>query len=258
MNENYSKEDRRKYLILQCRYYNGEEENPFAKILETQEIDKSHLPPPECMKPEYALSPDKVAELQHAGGAWGYERWWVEACLGEKPDFKNEIEEYQAYGCKGFEEEDGTPISLKATFWNRFYHWGGWLDKDSSEFKKWYKTYYQKRETNLQRRTRQRKVELTAKCRFYKGEENNPFVQTSDELMWDYESVWVERMAKSYQEGDKWRQRLTSEHLDHLPKKYEIPSSLVGLLLNRYMYWSDPYHPSEGFEEWLTEHYLTK
>ncbi len=101
-------------------------------------------------------------------------------------------------------------------------------------------------------------MELTAKCRFYKGEENNPFVQTSDELMWDYESVWVERMAKSYQEGDKWRQRLTSEHLDHLPKKYGIPSSLVGLLLNRYMYWSDPYHPSEGFEEWLTEHYLTK
>jgi len=42
----------------------------------------------------------------------------------------------------------------------------------------------------------------------------------------------------------------------NLPEKYGIPSSLAGLLLSRYMYWSDPYHPSEGFEEWLKGHYL--
>ena len=105
---------------------------------------------------------------------------------------------------------------------------------------------------------------LIQQCRYYKGEEenpyakeeNNPLVQTFDEQMWDYESIWVERRANSYQEGDKWRQRLASEHLDHLPEKYGIPSSVAGLLLSRYMYWSDPYHPSEGFEEWLKGHYL--
>ncbi len=254
--KNYTEEDRRKFFTLQCRYYNGEEENPYAKILDAHEIDKSHLPPPECMKPEYTLSPEKVAELQHNGTAWGYERWWVEANLNGKPSFKDEIEEYHAYGCKGFEEDDGTPLTLKAVFWNRYYHWGGWLDKDASGFKKWYKTYYQKRETNLQRRTKQRVIELTAKCRFYKGEKENPLVNTEDELMWDYESVWVERLSQSYTNADSWNRELKKEHLDHLPKKYGVPSSLVGLLLNRYMHWSNPYHPSEGFEDWLKGHYL--
>lgn len=58
--KNYTEEDRRKYFTLQCRYYNGEEENPYAQKLDAHEIDKSHLPPPESMKSEYTLSPEKV------------------------------------------------------------------------------------------------------------------------------------------------------------------------------------------------------
>ena len=83
--------------------------------------------------------------------------------------------------------------TMKAMFWNRYYHWGGVLDPQSTNFKEWYKTYYQRRETNLQRRTKQRMVELTAKCRFYKGEKENPLANTEDELMWYYESVWLDR-----------------------------------------------------------------
>jgi hypothetical protein len=253
--ENYTVEDRRKYLTLQCRYYNGEEEDPFAKELFAHEVDKSHLPPPECMKYEYKLPPEQVAYLQNASTAWGYEKWWVEANLGDA-HFKGDIEEYHAYGCKGFEENDGTPLTMKAMFWNRYYHWGGMLDPQSTNFKEWYKTYYQRRETNLQRRTKQRMVELTAKCRFYKGEKENPLANTEDELMWYYESVWVERLAQSYTNADSWNRELKLEHLDHLPKKYGVPSSLVGLLLNRYMHWANPYHPSDGFEDWLKSRYL--
>jgi len=31
MKENHTIDDRRRYLIQQCRYYKGEEENPYAK-----------------------------------------------------------------------------------------------------------------------------------------------------------------------------------------------------------------------------------
>lgn len=62
---------------------------------------------------------------------------------------------------------------------------------------------------------------LIQQCRYYKGEEENPYAKEENN-----------------------------------PLVQTIPSSLAGLLLSRYMYWSDPYHPSEGFEEWLKEHYL--
>lgn len=256
--ENYTEDDKRKYLMLQCRYYNGEDENPFAKELCAHEVDKSHLPPPECMKSEYELPPDQVTHLLNASTAWGYEEWWVNTKLTLMEDdntFENLVIDYKNAGLLNFEQDDGTPLTMKAMFWNRYCHWGGMSDSQSG-FKEWYKTYYQKRETNLQRRTKQRMAELTAKCRFYKGEKENPLANTEDELMWYYESVWVENLAQSYTNADSWNRELKLEHLEHLPKKYGIPSSLVGLLLNRYMHWGNPYHPSEGFENWLKVHYL--
>jgi hypothetical protein len=102
----------------------------------------------------------------------------------------------------------------------------------------------------------ERRKHLIEQCRYFKGEKENPYAGTSRELMWDYESVWVEKLTESAQEAEIFDKRLASEHLDHLPEKYGVPSSLVGLLLGRYMYWSDPYNPSAGFEEWLNEHYL--
>lgn len=42
----YTKEDKRRHLILMCRYYDGTEEDIYLKKLEAHEIDKSHFPPP--------------------------------------------------------------------------------------------------------------------------------------------------------------------------------------------------------------------
>lgn len=92
----------------------------------------------------------------------------------------------------------------------------------------------------------ERRKHLIEQCKYYKGEKANPYANTSHELMWDYESVWVEKLTDSAQEAEKFNRRLTSERLEHLPEKYGVPSSLVGLLLGRYMYWSDPYNPSQA------------
>ena len=71
----YSTEDRQKHLILMCRFYDGTENNVFENELKAAEVDKSHLPPPECMKEEYKLSPKKVIQLKNAYTAFGYERF---------------------------------------------------------------------------------------------------------------------------------------------------------------------------------------
>ena len=77
----YTKEDKRKHLILMCRYYDGTEEDIYLKKLEAHEIDKSHLPPPECMKDEYTLSVEEVAHLKNAHTARCYEEHWVNGSL---------------------------------------------------------------------------------------------------------------------------------------------------------------------------------
>ncbi|MDL2297313.1 hypothetical protein LJC68_09750 [Bacteroidales bacterium OttesenSCG-928-B11] len=55
------------------RYFKGEKENPFEKLLNKAEIDKSNLPPPECMKYEYSLSENEVQNLQNSKMFWFYE-----------------------------------------------------------------------------------------------------------------------------------------------------------------------------------------
>ncbi|GAB6013194.1 hypothetical protein [Viscerimonas tarda] len=55
------------------RYFKGEKENPFEKLLNKAEIDKSNLPPPECMKYEYNLSENEARRLQNSKMFWFYE-----------------------------------------------------------------------------------------------------------------------------------------------------------------------------------------
>ena len=144
---------KRDILILECRYYAGEMENPFAQKLDAYEVDKSHLPSPECMQSEYNLPPDEVNYLNNAAIAWKYECFWVEKNVEENMKDVFEANEYYAEELKGFEPNDGTPIGLKALLWNRYEHWSfGTLES----FKEWYRKYYQSRPTNRQRRAEER------------------------------------------------------------------------------------------------------
>lgn len=196
----YTKEDKRKHLILMCRYYDGTEEDIYLKKLEAHEIDKSYLPPPECMKDEYTLSVEEVAHLKNAHTARCYEEHWVKEQLNGKKD-NGCIGEYVAYGNKDFDVDDGTPISLKALLWNRFYYWGGWMP-DQEAFRKWYRTYYSSEPTNREKRALKRRPGLVAKCLYYHGEETNPwdFIGVADDNLWrkwywNLEREWVDALA---------------------------------------------------------------
>ncbi len=194
--------NRRNYYLLFCRFYNGEDENPYDKELSTHEVDKSHLPPPACMKEEYTLPHEKVATLQNSATAWHYEKFWLEEKLSRKEN-KDRLEEYIAYGNEDFEKGDGTPMDLKALLWNRYYHWGGNMG-DQESFRQWYKQYYHSVPTNREKRAVKRRVKLMKRCHYYHGEAKNPWayplrgVNFWRKVFWELEEQWVGELSLSY------------------------------------------------------------
>lgn len=98
----------RKELIKQCRYYNGEKENPFKE------------------------------ERQDKKMFWDYEKSWVELTLSSDAIIGKMLDGYRRYpGMKSFEVNDGTPETLKALLFNRYMHW---MEDDG--FKGFYRGQY--------------------------------------------------------------------------------------------------------------------
>jgi hypothetical protein len=52
------------------RYYKGEKENPFAKILDEHEIENKAKHPPESMRVEYDLPPEQTKKLSRSLLFW--------------------------------------------------------------------------------------------------------------------------------------------------------------------------------------------
>lgn len=88
----YTKEDKRKHLILKCRFYDATDKDVYLEKLNAHEIDKSHLSPPECMKDKYTLPIDEVEHLKTAHSLQFYEECWVNEQLNGYED-KGRIEE---------------------------------------------------------------------------------------------------------------------------------------------------------------------
>ena len=96
-------------LILDCRYYNGEEEPP-----------------------------DTKTSLY-----WDYERCWVGFVLNNDPIVQECIDYYTLYYDLPNllpDNEDGTPIGIKAILWSRCDHWCGPTEPQS--FRAWYFEHY--------------------------------------------------------------------------------------------------------------------
>lgn len=126
-------------LLASCRFYKRERENPFMKELEAHEIDKSHLPPPECMCTEYTgLSGEEIARLECASTAWKYERMWFDIALN-KVEHYDGVYDYVVHGLADLCPDDGVPVSLKALLYNRYAHW---LQSDPEGFRTWYMNTY--------------------------------------------------------------------------------------------------------------------
>ena len=79
--------------------------------------------------------------------------------------------------------------------------------------------------------------ELIAQCRYYKGEEENPFegIDQNKKMLWFYEQVWVfdnGEVLGSYLDEYK-----TALKIGNLVADNRYPFSLQALLYNRYEHW---------------------
>lgn len=109
------------------------------------------------------------------------------------------------------------------------------------------------------------KDELIKQCRYYKGEEENPFdgVDQDKTSFWYYEEMWVNRFK-----GDYIDEQMTQSRYLAFPsvananrgKLSAVPVSLQLLLFNRYMHWLGGYRSLEddvaSFVAWLKRVYL--
>lgn len=103
----------REELIKQCRYYKGEEENPF----------------------------EGNENSQNAKMFWEYERGWVFSTL-RGDTFEIIIDDYKWHGLDGFRADDGIPMSLKALLFNRYVHWCGGYGNDREGFINFFNSNY--------------------------------------------------------------------------------------------------------------------
>ena len=143
----YTKEDKRRWLILQCRYYNGEE------------------------------NPPKTACQGNSALLWDYEMRWVLWNLEDGAQMKNFEEEATCFNLE-VAEGDKTPLTMKSLLFNRYMHWGGGYLPIEEEIKHFEETFYAEylsRKTNRERRADMRKTKLLMDCKVYKGEQDNPY-----------------------------------------------------------------------------------
>lgn len=94
-----------------CRYYHGEDKNPFERS------DEGFL-------------------------LWGYERRWVTSSIAREASF---LSCYLEDGLEIFRANDGIPIGFKSLLYERYCHWTGIgldFDHDPQGFKEWYEDCY--------------------------------------------------------------------------------------------------------------------
>ena len=78
-------------------------------------------------------------------------------------------------------------------------------------------------------------------CRYYKGENKNPYEKGNKSLFWQYEKTWIEL---SVNKDDKLGEML-DEYIDANLSEFEMydntPITLKALLFNRYCHWLGGY-----------------
>lgn len=104
----------REELIGKCRYYGGEDANPFE--------DKD----------------------QNKGMLWFYEMSWVEDTLNGM-DFAEQLGGYSANGLDQLAASDGVPMTLKARLFNRYGRDSYSMLEAAASFRKFYRKYYGRR-----------------------------------------------------------------------------------------------------------------
>lgn len=93
-------------------------------------------------------------------------------------------------------------------------------------------------------------------CRYYKGEEENPFEgkDQNKAMFWFYERHWVNEISKNENLISEYLSDYLRNDLDNFSFNDHIPITLKALLFNRYNHWN--MGGAEGFKEFYLKEYL--
>lgn len=104
-----------KTFIDYCRYYHGEDKNPYSNTDERSLL-------------------------------WDYEQNWCDMQRTKSDLMDTIMYDYNIVGLSEYESMDGTPVSLKAYLFNRYCHWSSGSPIECVEpFKQYYNEVYKKK-----------------------------------------------------------------------------------------------------------------
>lgn len=97
---------------------------------------------------------------------------------------------------------------------------------------------------------------LLASCKYYKGEDANPFsgIDQDKSMFWEYEKLWVGLSLNDSSFSEELKQ-LDKAGLGDFGVHQPIPLSLVALLYNRYDHWLEG--SPDDFMVWFANTYLS-
>lgn len=102
----------------------------------------------------------------------------------------------------------------------------------------------------------QKQEALLASCKYYKGENVNPFLGKDQNKMmfWDYERIWVMRGLDGDSFSDELKQ-MEDAGLGGFGNQHAVQDSLVALLYNRFDHWLEG--TPDDFKAWFQRFYLS-
>lgn len=239
MKNNSLNASERSWKLRHCRLYNGEANPMYEEII---------LKPIEAIEPTNGYKKNKTQEEIDSILAvfyWG-EKIWVE----EDKDHCNSRNEFTVRAFKydvkkALGIDLAAPKDLKVILYHVFLDWVDGLYNrfcthyETELFVRYYIDIYMPIPTLNQKRDQERRPRLIEKCRYYHGEQSNPWELCYSPILvyrreiWSIEKEWVDAMACSYNCPQNSKQLIKNFVLEEFFKSKGIALSLVNLILSK-------------------------
>lgn len=229
----------RAWELRHCRLYKGDGDNVYEHIL-----SKSML----FLEPNKGYKENKNdEEIKQILAIFYYgEYLWVKVdkkdCLSKN---KHAISQFEQELGEDFEINDGAPRELKIILFNSFLDYlDGVYNRCTTDYEielfiRYYKEYYQPIITPNQKRDQERRPGLIEKCRYYKGEELNPWEYCYSPVLdyrkniWRIEKEWADAMVASYKCPQSSKKLIKDFALEEFFKSKGMPLSLVNYIVSK-------------------------
>ena len=225
-----------------CRYYKGEDENPYSfrdkpkYAVAFWRLERAWV---NGYQPQYTMALFKKF--------WPQSKPIVEAAgKGLPKSLKDSIASDIICGVNLMAELD--PIEVLSAYFGLPYEDPSMVKEEVTKTEPEVEPAQEEDEDAFFDEEYRRRKELLKSCRYYHEEKESPFDYGIQNTFWGIEKHWVERVSESAEYEQYLIDSLALDFPDYLSHIGGIPRSLKGNLLEQYEHW---YSGTDGFEDWL-------